>query len=442
MADALDRGFSLVADRLTGGERSLSVVVAAETPLDDMTYTQLSLVRKLREFPRTQSDGFELWASALAPGALIATVEDDYNLPEGEHAYYCLFALDADAAWREKARDAQLGTVNLFDEVSGDMFPGKFLEDSGSSPQSTKVLKEAMVDVIFGDVESLIRQFALQQDAERCGLLALSLLSLEKDWPLSPVDDLENARVTLLEIKELMRTRGTEETEDILLARVAHSPVTVHRGVYYKGSVAGGDESERDWRLSALLDGVNLGGGDFQYTGTLERGPRGIRPYSVAVTISGEDYSDDGLGVMQDSTGAPFGTVDYSTGAFDITVPSTWPNVVVIYSSKVVPTTAGYAWCSDAVYSRRGFVTASSDGTEAEIMIDGYLNSESFDAALSDDIANKLRKFWSVEGKTDFLISVEAPILGSADTLVGRLPIENERGKNYAYAQRSDLVQG
>ena len=428
MADAVDRVFGLSVDRNKDGSRNLSVEVAVATVDDDMTYTALSLVRKLREYPRTQADGFEVWSSALTPVALSDTHLDDLPVAEGETSYYSLFALDADAAWKEKARVDSLTVEQRLEEISDGLFPRKLLEDSGNKAESTAVLKVATFDVAFSEIESLIRQFPIQQDIDVCGRLALVLLSMEKDWPVGPVDDLVDARELLKQIKEKMRERGTEAMEDELFETVSHCPVRVHRGLYYSARSAGrGDASVRDWRMSQVVAGVDVGGGDFQYAATLEVPPRGIRPFSVAVGVDGVTYVDDGAGNVVDPAAAVVGTVVYLTGVLDITVPDTLGVAEFEYSVMVTPVSAGASWCSTTLVRDRAFRSASKKRTVAEVILDGYLDTESYDASIVNDLATKLKKFWSAEGPTDFVMSVSAELTGDADELMGRLPIENER---------------
>lgn len=427
MIEAVDRIFELSVVRESNGDRNLSFYFGPFDVDQDATYTEARLVRKLREFPRDESDGFLIWTDTLTTLELDDSVVDDLPLEEGETAYYSMFALNQDAEWKEKARIHSLGVVQRIEEISDSFFSGHFLLETDGGKDSAAVLKVAMVDAVFSEIESLIRQLPSQHDIDRCGPLALEAKSLDFDWPLSDIDFFEDARELLKNLKELMRERGTEAVEEYFLERVSHCPIQVHRGLYHRVRTASrtGD-SEVSWSLEERFSGLDVGGGDFQYTGTVES-PYGILPRSFKTVLDGVDYFDDGANQVVDVLGTVFGAVDYVAGTFDFTVPSSGSKAVIDYVTKLNPHTAVDSWCSFTNVGKKRFFTVGKVRTKAEVILDDFTDVGSYEKSFTEDLERKIRKFWSAEGDTKFLLSIQANIVGSADLLLGRLPIENER---------------
>lgn len=436
---------SLVATRRVEGDTYLEWSVGSAVTLD-VEYDAYKLVRKTREYPRSESDGYELDSGVISVLGSTGTYVDDIADDEGTIIYYVLFCKRvSDSQYYDVAVAYCQKTQLHFGDKSKNFYPLKFQKEYAMTDFTNPMaFKLCLIDPVFGEVESLIKSMAVNFDIDEADPKALAGLAAKLNWNLSPLMDLIDFREQLKDLLENMRRRGQVGMSLELLEEISGLKCAVQQFKHCQLVSMSVDEDED--MMNYELDEIGVGDDVtqvFNYSASHE-----IERCTVRILDDTGDQVivDDGDGALylESSPGTPCGTVTYA-------------GIPAIAASFPTPPVTG-----DTVWMYHEYMSGATDITDDETItrmlylgdrmkrtrslnkrlswvaarVYLYLNLEVGEEGVTtfeekeylklyvDDIKRKLRKFWPVFGVSDFYFTDRVVVSAPLDDYAGNLPLE------------------
>lgn len=438
---------SLTAHRRVEGEVYLSWEVGASAALD-VQYDAYRLVRKLREYPRDENDGYLLDSGAVLVIGSSGNYVDDFEDEEGAVVYYALFCNRSlgGSGYYPVAAAYSSKTKLHYDDLSYAMLPLEFQKDQPmvdfSSPQ---VFQKCLLEPALGEVQSLVKTMGVNGDLRWADPKALNGLGMLYGWPLSPLMDLEDFRDQLESLVAKLRQKGQVEMSLDLLSEVAGLDAFAQKWIDCQDVSLEPEDKLFMWNYE--LDEFGEGDGvtkNFTFTPSEDVEPGTIRVYD---DTESQVIVDDGEGnlYLESSPATGCGTCVYS-GAGK-TIAAQFPSAPAMndtvwayhmfrstdWDVDDAEVTTRYGYLGDRIKRSQAGASGLSPAAVSvflhlytelgEELADSFAKDEYLKIYV-DDVKRKMKRFWPLFGETTVYLTDRFVVTASADDYAAHLPLE------------------
>ena len=411
-------------------------------------YDAFKLVRKLREFPRDDTDGYVLDSGAISVLGTSGTHLDEFVDEEGAVVYYTLFCnRSLGGSGYDPVAIAYSNKTQLnFDDISPSILPLLFqLDQPMTDFANPQVFQQCLLEPALGEVESLVKTMKNNLDPRWADPRGLNGLGQLYGWPVSPLMDLEDFRDQLEDLVDTLRQKGQVGVSTALLEEVAGLELEVQKWIDCQDVSVESEDMMFMWNFERdVFDVGDALTTNFTFTPTEDMEPASVYIY---LDSGSQAIMDDGEGnlYLESNPSTACGTCVYS--GVGRTVAAQFPAAPAlgdnVWAYHLFRSTDWDITDPEAI-TRYGYVGDRVKRTQsrtahlspAALAVFLYLNLDTGEEGVTsfakdeylkiyvDDVKRKLGRFWPLFGVSDFYLTDRVVITASADDYAAHLPLE------------------